>query len=70
MNSVKIDFERCKECLFCINFCPKNILQKGDQLNKRGYYPPKVTKIENCITCGTCARVCPEAAIQVLKAVN
>ncbi|MGI6486695.1 MAG: 4Fe-4S binding protein [Thermoanaerobacterales bacterium] len=70
MNLVKIDFERCKECLFCINFCPRKILQKGESLNKRGYYPPTVIKIQNCTACGTCARVCPEAAIQVIKDVK
>ncbi len=71
MNSVKINFELCKECEYCINFCPKQtVLKKGERLNKKGYYPPEVVDIESCTACGTCARVCPEAAIEVYKDVT
>lgn len=70
MNAVNINFELCKECEYCIEFCPrKTVLKKGDHLNKKGYYPPIVT-IDDCIACGICARVCPEAAIEVTKDVN
>ena len=65
MNIVKIDFERCKECGYCIQFCPKKVLVKGTAVNKRGYFPPVVQ--EGCIACGTCARMCPDAAIDVYK---
>jgi 2-oxoglutarate ferredoxin oxidoreductase subunit delta len=67
VNTVKIDFERCKQCKFCIKFCSKQILKQGEDLNKQGYYPPYVTEPEKCIACGICARVCPEAAIEVYK---
>lgn len=70
MNLVKIDFQRCKECLYCVEFCPKNILKKGDKLNNKGYYSCEVVDIENCTACGICARVCPEAAIEVYKDIN
>lgn len=53
MNLVKIDFDRCKECGYCIKFCPKGVLSKGTKVNKKGYYPPVVG--EGCIACGTCA---------------
>ena len=42
MNLVKIDFDRCKECGYCIKFCPKGVLSKGTKVNKKGYYPPVV----------------------------
>jgi len=67
MNQVKIDFERCKECEYCINFCPKKVLVKGEKVNKQGYYPPILVNEADCIACGTCARVCPDVAIQVYK---
>ena len=57
MNLVKIDFDRCKECGYCIKFCPKGVLSKGTKVNKKGYYPPVVG--EGCIACGTIARVSP-----------
>ena len=49
MGIVKIDFERCKECGYCINFCPKKVLTKGTVVNKRGYFPPVAG--EGCIAC-------------------
>ena len=73
MNLVKIDFDRCKECGYCIKFCPKGVLSKGTKVNKKGYYPPVelvqlgTSPIQGCIACGTCARVCPDTAISVYK---
>ena len=65
--TIKIDSQRCKECGYCINFCPRGVLIKGAQLNSNGYYPPVITNIGNCVACGTCARVCPDGAIAVYK---
>lgn len=67
MNKVQINFERCKECGYCVRFCPKQIIIIGDKINKKSYYPPVLTTPEKCIACGLCARVCPEAAIEVVK---
>lgn len=66
MNQVKIDFDRCKECGYCVHFCPKKALAIGKRINKKGYYPPVHTP-ELCVACGTCARVCPEAALEVYR---
>ncbi len=65
--TIKIDFERCKECGYCIKFCPRGVLAKGKELNKKGYLPVAVVDDEKCIACATCAKVCPEAAIEVFK---
>lgn len=68
MNLVRIDNEKCKECGYCINFCPKKVvLGKNTDINKKGYYPATVISMKDCIACGTCAKVCPEAAIEVFK---
>ena len=66
-SKVTIDFEKCKECGYCIKFCPFGVLAKGDKLNKRGYLPVVVTQGDKCTACAICARVCPEAAIGVFK---
>ena len=57
----------CKGCGFCIEFCPKNVLEQSEQLNKKGKYPPKVTDESNCALCGFCTAICPEFAIFVVE---
>jgi 2-oxoglutarate ferredoxin oxidoreductase subunit delta len=64
MNKAVIAFERCKECHYCMRFCPKKLIKPGDKLNKSGYYVP-VIDTEGCTGCATCARICPEGAITV-----
>jgi len=37
-----------------------------DRLNPKGYHPAEQFQ-EGCIACGTCALVCPDAAITVYR---
>ncbi len=59
--------ERCKECRFCVELCPKDVLSISRSLNKKGYHPPEVTKGKEqaCIACHFCEHVCPDFAIFV-----
>lgn len=62
---ITIKPDLCKGCDFCIEFCPRKVLEKSDQLNKRGIYPPRVADESKCTICGFCAAICPDFAISV-----
>ncbi len=51
--------ERCKECGICMAFCPKNILQAGEDGR------PELTDPEACSGCKQCEYYCPDFAIHI-----
>jgi 2-oxoglutarate ferredoxin oxidoreductase subunit delta len=57
--------ERCKDCQFCIDFCPAEVLTRSPQLNSKGYHYAVVAegKEDACVNCQFCTLVCPEFAI-------
>lgn len=57
--------ERCKGCDFCIEFCPKDVLEESEGINAKGYHYPVVVagKADECAHCEFCTLVCPEFAI-------
>jgi 2-oxoglutarate ferredoxin oxidoreductase subunit delta len=59
--------ERCKGCSFCIEFCPKDVLEEGRTLNARGVHTPQVKDSESCVGCGVCEEVCPDFAIFLVE---
>jgi 2-oxoglutarate ferredoxin oxidoreductase subunit delta len=64
---IKIDEEYCKGCSICIDFCPLEVLDISDRINRKGYYPPVVAKEEKCIGCRFCELLCPEFAIMIIN---
>jgi 2-oxoglutarate ferredoxin oxidoreductase subunit delta len=57
--------ERCKGCGFCIEFCPRGLLEISAQTNSKGYHPPEVNDDIHCTDCGLCELLCPDFAIYV-----
>jgi 2-oxoglutarate ferredoxin oxidoreductase subunit delta len=56
---------RCKECTYCWEYCPEDVLGKSDVLNNKGYYYPTIVegKETACVHCAMCSDICPDFAI-------
>jgi len=59
--------ERCKGCGFCIEFCPKKVLEFSSESNAKGYRIPQPVRADKCILCGFCSMYCPDFAIYQVK---
>jgi 2-oxoglutarate ferredoxin oxidoreductase subunit delta len=62
---IHINKQRCKGCGFCVEYCPRDVLELSEEYNKKGYHPPRVVKEQECIYCQLCEAICPEFAIFV-----
>lgn len=60
---VHIIKDRCKGCRFCVEYCPKDVLEESEEINRRGVHPPEVKDNASCILCSFCEVVCPDFAI-------
>lgn len=62
---VHIIAERCKQCDFCVSYCPTNVLAYSEDCNAKGYHYPVVAegKESGCVLCKFCDLICPELAI-------
>ncbi|MBS3818628.1 ferredoxin family protein [bacterium] len=57
--------DRCKGCGFCVEYCPKDVLELSKEYNAKGYHPPFIKDEDNCCYCQLCETICPEFAIYV-----
>jgi 2-oxoglutarate ferredoxin oxidoreductase subunit delta len=65
---VHIIEERCKGCGYCIEYCPREVLEVSPRYNSKGYHPPSAKKPEQCVNCHYCEAICPDFAIYSVEA--
>jgi 2-oxoglutarate ferredoxin oxidoreductase subunit delta len=59
--------DRCKGCGFCVEYCPKDVLEMSEEFNIKGYHPPRIKNEEECLYCQLCETICPEFSIFVTQ---
>jgi len=62
---VFIDKDRCKGCGYCVEYCPRGVLEMGKELSSKGYRLAKVNDGVKCLACGFCELICPEFALKL-----
>jgi len=54
---IEINYDWCKACGLCVEFCPFDVLE-ADEEGK-----PRVVRLEACTNCKLCELHCPDLAI-------
>jgi len=63
--NIHIITKRCKGCSFCVEYCPRDVLEISVDFNAKGYHPPRIKEEGACVYCQLCETICPEFAIFV-----
>ena len=59
--------DRCKGCQYCIEYCPRDVLQLSKAFNVKGYHYPEVVDESQCVNCHFCEVICPDFAIYSIE---
>lgn len=68
MEKVTVDVHFCKGCGLCVDACPLHLMElDATQITAKGYNPARCTDQERCTGCASCAIMCPDVAIKVVR---
>lgn len=59
MFKITVDYDKCQGDEECVNACPSEVFDVGDDGK------PVIAREEDCLGCETCVEVCPTGAITV-----
>jgi NAD-dependent dihydropyrimidine dehydrogenase PreA subunit len=61
MVEITINYDTCEACGSCIDSCPAQVYDKGEDGK------PIVARPDECMVCHTCMEVCPTGSITVTE---
>ena len=61
MAAITVDDGFCKGCGLCVDACPAHII------TAKGYHPARLIDASKCTGCCSCALMCPDVAIEVMR---
>ena len=66
MSKLTFKTDLCKGCGLCVDACPKKLIKLStDKINKKGHHPAELTDEVACVSCASCAIMCPDCIITV-----
>lgn len=68
MARIEVDDHFCKGCGLCVDACPTHIIELDhERITAKGYHPARLIDAEKCTACMSCALMCPDVAITVVR---
>ena len=53
--------------VLCVRYCPCDVLEMSEEINAKGYHPPRAKNPDQCVACRLCELLCPEFCIYVVE---